>query len=332
MYDFIAIGDTVTDDFIDITDARIDTDQDRGDQGRSELCLRFGDKVPYRSSVVVPAVGNAANAAVSATRLGLSTAFVTDIGSDMRGDIQRDALQKNGVECRWVESHEGMESNYHYVLRHGVERTILVKHQAYPYQLPADLEEAKWIYFSSVGEHGLAYHHEIAAYLRAHPNTQLAFQPGTFQISLGADAIADVYKEIDIFFCNKEEAALILKRDTPDIKALVAGLHALGPKIVAITDGPDGAYTSDGASVWFTPMYPDPAPPVDRTGAGDSFASAFTAALALGKSVPEALAWGPVNSMSVVQKIGAQEGLLTREGLEKLLNDAPNDYTVAKIA
>ena len=63
------------------------------------------------------------------------------------------------------------------------------------------------------------------------------------------------------------------------------------------------------------PMYPDPKEPILRTGAGDAFASTFTSAIILGADVPTALAWGPINSMSVVQYMGAQEGLLNREEL-----------------
>ena len=74
------------------------------------------------------------------------------------------------------------------------------------------------------------------------------------------------------------------------------------------------------------PIYPDPAPPFERTGAGDAFSSTFTVALALGLKVEEALRWGPINSMSVVQKVGAREGLLRREQLEKFLQEAPADY------
>ncbi len=104
-----------------------------------------------------------------------------------------------------------------------------------------------------------------------------------------------------------------------------------GPQIAVVTDGPRGAYAFDGEAVWFAPPYPDPAPPYERTGAGDAFASTFTSALALGKSVDEALMWGPINSMSVVQKIGAQEGLLPREQLEEFLSNAPEDYRPQKV-
>ncbi len=78
-------------------------------------------------------------------------------------------------------------------------------------------------------------------------------------------------------------------------------------------------------------MYPDPAPPVDRTGAGDAFSSTFISALILGKDISEALMWAPINSMSVVQGVGAQEGLLTREKLEEFLANAPDYYRATKI-
>ena len=108
-------------------------------------------------------------------------------------------------------------------------------------------------------------------------------------------------------------------------------MRSLGPNIVCITDGSNGAYAYDGEHAWFMPIYPDPAPPVDRTGAGDSFSSTFTSALALGHDIPTALSWGPINSMSVVQYVGAQEGLLSLQKLQEYLMKAPEDYTIQQL-
>jgi ribokinase len=101
--------------------------------------------------------------------------------------------------------------------------------------------------------------------------------------------------------------------------------------MVVITDGPRGSYVYDGDEMWHGPMYPDPAPPVDRTGAGDSFAATFTAAIAMGRGMSDALMMGPVNSMNVVQHIGAQAGHLTLLEIEELLENTPNDYKPEKI-
>ena len=58
---------------------------------------------------------------------------------------------------------------------------------------------------------------------------------------------------------------------------------------------------------------------------------AIVAALALGKTMEEALTWAPINSMNVVQKIGAQAGLLSRDEIEKHLANAPDDYKVSEL-
>lgn len=326
-YQFVGIGDTVTDAFITLKDGVHIEKESTG----TELCINFGEKLEYEDVVVVPAVGNAANAAVSAHRLGLSTALVTDIGSDDFGKEKLKALTTEGIDTSYVRVHEGMQSNYHYVLRFGAERTILIKHHQYPYTLPAFTEAPEWMYFSSVGEHGITYHHDIASYVKNN-DIKLAFQPGSFQISLGAEALKDVYEATEIFFCNKEEAQKIVADTTSDITTLLQKVRALGPRIAVITDGPNGAYASDGSGVWSVPMYPDPAPPVDRTGAGDSFASTVAVMLAEGMSLPDALIRGPINSMSVVQYIGAQKGLLTREQIELHLANAPVHYALTRIA
>jgi sugar/nucleoside kinase (ribokinase family) len=108
-------------------------------------------------------------------------------------------------------------------------------------------------------------------------------------------------------------------------------IEALGPKIVVISDGPAGAYLYLDGELWHIPLYPDIATPLERTGAGDAFSSTLTSALALGLSPIEAFTWGPINSMSVVQEVGAQKGLLSREKLEEYLKKAPENYKPRKI-
>ena len=74
------------------------------------------------------------------------------------------------------------------------------------------------------------------------------------------------------------------------------------------------------------PAYPDMAPPFERTGAGDAFTSTFVSAIIKGNDMEGALQWAPINSMTVVQKIGAQEGLLSEHHLEEYLKKAPEWY------
>lgn len=322
----LSIGDIVTDVFIELEDDQAWTYTD--DQGRDVLAMPFGTKVPFKNAEVVEAVGNAANGATAFARLGISTSFVTNIGDDQAGRDMVASLQRDGIDTSFVQIDAGKKSNLHYVLRYGAERTILIKHEKFAYHWPKirPHEEPEWVYFSSVGEGTEDYHDQIADWLEENPQIQLALQPGTFQMSIGAERLSRLYKRAKVLVLNREEAVIVGGGNHEDLHDLINKLHELGPEIVVVTDGPDGAYASDGKQSFRMPLYPDPAEPVDRTGAGDAFASTFVAAIVKGNSIEGALQWAPINSMSVVQKLGAQAGLLSEDQLEELLKDSPDWY------
>ncbi len=325
---FIAIGDTTVDEFIKLKEARVNCDTNNEN---CTISMKWGDKIPYDFSVRVPAVGNAANAAVAAARLGLSTGFISNVGKDVYGDEILKTFEKENVSTKYIAVNDGVPTNHHYVLWYEAERTILIRHEDYPYFIPEDFTPPEWIYLSSAGEKSEAFHGELAKWLGEHTETKLAFQPGTFQMEMGKDKLASLYASTELVACNKEEAERILELDETDIKTLLEKMRALGPKIVLITDGPNGAYTFDGSEMLKVPMYPDPKEPVDRTGAGDASTSTIVVALAHGKTLREALLWGPINSMAVVQEIGAQKGLLSREKLEQYLANIPEEYKVTNL-
>ncbi len=325
---FLAVGDIVSEPFIKLKEATVVCEH--GDEN-CQLCMRYGDKIPYDHFTFIPAVGNASNAAVSAARLGLSSGLRAYVGDDSYGTECLQVLGEQKVDTTYMVTEPGKKTNYHYVLWFQTDRTILVKHEEFSYTAP-QFEEGKgpgWMYISSLADHSLPYHEALTELLAKHPETKLTFNPGTFQMNMGVEAMKGLYERSELFVVNVQEAERILKLEAgQDIKILLAGLRALGPKIIAITDGTKGAYAYDGNEMLFVPMYPDQDPPFERTGAGDAFASTVSAALAIGKPLHEALLWGPINSMSVVQKVGAREGLLTREQLEKYLADAPASYAV----
>ena len=118
------------------------------------------------------------------------------------------------------------------------------------------------------------------------------------------------------------EAKFLLHDETKNhIPELLEHLRELGPKIVVITDGQKGSYAYDGAKKYYLNIFD--APIVERTGCGDAFGSGFTAALAYGGDVKEAMRWGNVNASGVIQYVGAQKGLYTREEIEWLLLPHP---------
>jgi sugar/nucleoside kinase (ribokinase family) len=324
--DVLSVGDVVIDAFIKLLDKEEKVEHEKN--GDTWLAIPFGTKIPFDHADVIPAVGNASNAAVAFAKLGLKSGLVANIGNDGQGREILQALDKAGVDDRFVHINPGFKSNYHYVLWYKDERTILIKHEEYDYHWPRFriIDIPRWIYFSSISQHAMEYHDEISSWLEAHPTVKLAFQPGTFQIEAGIKRLKKIYELSEVLAVNREEATTISGGDHHDINDLFDKLHALGPKTVLISDGHAGAYASDGEKRWKMPIYPDPKPPYDRTGAGDAFTSTFVAALAKGSSIEEALLWAPINSMSVVQKVGAQGGLLDEKQLSKYLREAPHWY------
>lgn len=325
--DILSVGDVVTDAFIKLLD---DQAHAYSNEYGKWLTMPFATKIPFDHVEIVKAVGNAANAAVAFSRLGLKTGFMTNVGDDDEGRDMIRVLGREGVDTRFIRINPHKQSNYHYVLWYKDERTILIKHENYKYYWPhlRATEIPRWVYFSSISEHALDYHDDIAEWLADHPEVRLAFQPGTFQMKVGAKRLKAIYKRSEVLILNREEAALVGGGDHDNIDDLFDKLHNLGPKIVVITDGPKGAYASDGVNRMRMPLYPDPAKPVDRTGAGDAFASTLVAALAKGLSLEDALHWAPINSMNVVQNVGAQAGLLEEKALLEWLHKAPKKYKI----
>jgi len=325
--DVLCIGDVVTDAFIDLIEKYEHTQ--KRDDGVTELAFELGTKIPYDHAEVIAGVGNAPNASVSLARLGLNAGLVSNVGDDDWGKEIIAALKQNGVDTRFVHTNPGKVSNYHYVLWYAEERTIFIKHENYEYHWPKFRKSdiPRWGYFSSISENAMEYHDEISDWLDENPEVKLAFQPGTFQMSEKlSPRMLRLYKRAEVVVLNREEASMVFDADHGDIHDQLDKMHQAGIKIACVTDGPNGAYVSDGEKRWQMPLYPDPSAPKERTGAGDAFASTFTAALMKGADVPSALLWAPINSMNVVQHVGAQEGLLSEDQIEYYLRNAPEYY------
>jgi sugar/nucleoside kinase (ribokinase family) len=329
--DILAIGDIATDVFIKIKDAEEKCDLEGN---HCKLCLNYGGKIPYESAEVCHATGNSSNVAVSTSRLGLKAALMANMGDDQDGINCLDVLKKENVDTNFIKIEQGKPTNYHYVLWYDKERTILVKHEKYNYEwtnteVSKEYQAPRWVYLSSLGENSLSFHNEIFNYLKNNKEVKLAFQPGTFQIKLGYGQIKDIYQRTDVFLCNHEEAETILNTEEKDISKLLKMVKELGPKIVVITDGIDGAYAYDGKDIYFIKSYTQNL--VETTGAGDAFSSAFVVCLSLDKDIETALMWGAINAASIVSCIGPQKGLLTREQIDESIKNIPEGNKPIKI-
>ena len=101
------------------------------------------------------------------------------------------------------------------------------------------------------------------------------------------------------------------------IKSSIRALHNLGVKMVVITDGTNGSYASDGQAMYYMKVYPIKA--LARTGAGDAYTSGFLSAILSKLTIKQAMQWGTANASGVVQKVGAQQGILNKRQINQLV-------------
>ena len=118
-----------------------------------------------------------------------------------------------------------------------------------------------------------------------------------------------VAKHCEIVFVNKREAQDLTGCRVHDIPKLLKEMLKIGMKITVITDGENGSYVHDGRHGYAMGIVRVPV--VEKTGAGDAYASAFIALLHRGKNIPEAMCLASSNSASVILKYGPQDGLLS---------------------
>lgn len=323
-FDFIALGDTTQDTFwsLETNEAKIVCSVNREN---CQLCFNYADKIPvdhYHECLG----GNSANAAVTAARMGLNTAIWTVMGEDDIGKRAKRYFEKEGIATDFFEYDSSIHSKVSNVINYLGERTILIYGDPIHYKLP-NLPKARWAYLSSIGRIRDGLYQDITNWVFDN-SVKLVYQPGTFQIRMGSEPVKEMLKNTYIIVMNKEEATDYvgnsklqetnsnqIPNSNIQISKLLQGLLDLGPKIALITDGKEGAFASDGKKVYKQGIRDIPV--VEKTGAGDAYASAFAIALFKGKSMEEAMMWGLLNSEAVISKIGPQAGILTLEEIEK---------------
>jgi len=325
MFDLISIGDVTIDNFVQIHDAEVKCNLDKT---QCQLCITYGDKIVVDKLTHLVA-GNAANSAVSASRLKLSSSIYTNIGSDSPGKQIIDKLKEERVSTRYVVENQSMESNLSTVLSFKGERTIFVYHQNWEYKMP-DLDSTRWVYFTSIAPSFTQSNllNELIVYLER-LGSKLLYSPGTYQIKYGVKKNPKLLTLTEVFIVNLEEAKRILghkEEENIPVKKLLKELLDLGPRMVVITDAKMGSYGFDGDKFYHIKTFP--AKLKEMTGAGDAYATGFVAGLFYGKDLPEAMRWGAANGAAVVEEIGPQAGLLTYNAMMEKLKE--NSKIVAK--
>ena len=161
-----------------------------------------------------------------------------------------------------------------------------------------------WIYPTSLGNGGLEMLRRIIDEAAEH-DVKVMFNPAGPELA-EPEKLKVLLENVDVLCVNKEEMQMIVHGETLEELAI----HALNlVPVVIVSDGPNGVVASDRKTIIRAGMYED-VPVIDRTGAGDAFASGFLSQWAQGKSLKDSIVFASANSTSVVGKIGATAGIL----------------------
>ena len=281
-----------------------------------ELCLRYGDKI-LADGMETKTAYNGMNNAVGSSRLGLKTAIYTVIGGDPNADRIMSTLKKEKVDARYVQQEKKMRTDASVVVHYKGERTIMVYHELYTYHMPK-FASTDWFYLTSFGKKWEPFYKQFAAHVKK-TGSHLGFNPGTYQLKAGPKKLKHIFALTTALFLNIEEARVMTGiKQEKNVLELLEGMRKLGAKIAVLTDGPKGSYAYDGEQALFQKTL-EPTPVIERTGCGDSYATGFIAGYSHTNSLVEAMRWGTINAAGVLQKIGPQDGLRTKDEMQKLL-------------
>lgn len=323
----LAIGDIASEAMLTLSGRGVEL---AGGGNNRKIMIDIGAKIAAQHTVIHDATGGAANAAIAFAQLGIQPSLMSWLGDDTTGQQSLTYLRRHGVDMSGVVIAPRKRTNFHYILRQGIERTLIAQYEAFDYRWRVPACKPDWVYLSMISQDSWELHESLLAYLHEHEEVKLAFQPGAAHLAWGAEKLAELYARSEVVILNVDEAMAVTGKAVRTMEPLLRALHGLGPSIVVVTQGAKGASAFDGETIWSAPAYPDPDKPVDRTGAGDAFAATLVAGLAHALPLEEALRQAPVNSMSVVQELGAQAGLLDQTALREYLDNAPHEYRVTR--
>ncbi|MBN2126966.1 MAG: carbohydrate kinase family protein [Candidatus Diapherotrites archaeon] len=262
--------------------------------------------------------GGATNTAVGFSRIGLKTGIIAVIGNDESGKTIEEEMIKEKVSVKYLFKSKTKRTHYSVILTGFHRQRVILTYRGATGSLE-DLNkikwskvETKWIHLSSL--HGsFALTKKIINSFNAR-KTKISWNPGKKELKQGLKKLSPLLKKTSILFVNETEAEMLTGKK--DIKLNLKLIQKHCP-IIALTDGPRGAYCFDGKKMLFINTLNLKV--LDATGAGDSFCSGFVSALIKEKPIETAMTWGMIESQSVITHLGTKNDLLNEKKLTALI-------------
>ncbi len=320
MSKILCIGHITSDTFLKVEDVDIYCDLNTEE---CKVSFGFGSKVPVKE-VFYSIGGGAANAAVGLSKLGHEVFAASILGKDSKGSEILADLAGNKVDISYIEQ-DNNSTDQASIISYGFERTIFTYSYPRKYSIQNIKRKFSAIYLSSVGSEVGQLYKEIIQLKEKRYVDNLFYNPGSREIKKARNDMLAILKHVDHLIVNVEEGCSILnpglKRADIEIEDLMNLLNEKGPKHIILTDADNGSYLwSDGDFQHFPAIKTEV---VEKTGAGDAYASGYIAAILYGYDIKEASKFGTINAASAIKSFGAQSGLLNKEDLIKELGEIP---------
>lgn len=348
MYDFITIGSATQDVFIQSDVASIVTVSQTSKKSEF-MSFPYGAKTEI-ADFSKNLGGGAVNTATNLANLGFKTSTIIKLGNDELNSIIKLKLAKSGIDIMNIIDSQKYLTGFSIILvSFQGDRTVLAHRgaNAHVHEKEANfdaIKNSRWVYVSPLSGDSNKILDKISKFCEEN-KINLAINAGTTALKKGAKYFSKILKTAQIVVMNKEEASLVTKIQVrpdskeekfslcevhPDIVSMLKQLRMGTDAVVAITDGKNGVYCFDGKTIYICPQFP--AIVTSTLGAGDAFSSTFCASVdKFNWDIEKALKYATVNSASVCEHFGAQEGFLKFDEIEEKIN-ANKDFKVKKIS
>ncbi|RYX86246.1 sugar kinase [bacterium] len=235
------------------------------------------DSVETPSGHVENALGGAATYAATATSLFAPVRLVGVVGDDFPVEHTQ-FLEGRGVDLGGLQRIEGgktfrWKGDYLRDLNQAeTHQTQLGVFESFEPHLPGEYADTPFVFLANINP-GL----QLKVLEAVQSPKLVVCDTMNLWINLARETVLEVLSRADVAVMNDGEAKLLFEQDN----VINAGreLLKLGPRVGIIKKGEHGALMFSGDDIFAAPTYPIEEV-VDPTGAGDSFAGAFTGFLA----------------------------------------------------
>lgn len=263
--------------------------------------------------------GKGANQAVAAARLGGEVYMIGRVGNDDFGKVMLANLREASVNTRYVPQTENCASGVALItVSDAGQNNIVVVPGANAMLTPADVQAAEPVFQNAAVvvcqlEIPLPAVREAARLAHAH-GAEFILNPAPAQLLDPA-----LLSQVDYLIPNEQELSLLTGMDSTPLA--INAIRDLGLKCVIVTLGSEGVLVMNQGEIYHFNAYPVEV--IDTTAAGDAFVGAFAQALAEGKDIQAAAAWGNAAGALAVTHAGAQPSLPIRAALDEFFTLHP---------